>query len=370
MSSCNARITDSCCDEGPRSKRICSSDVRARSMERTESENRSQEADFDAFGPGTPTSDGKQCELARKYLGGWETLEFPLLERVARLLPMPDLCRLAQVNKHYHALCARDALWSWRAAEIGFVKSIEHKNWLSNIKAAVTGSLHVAQLDSFTSMHFTGDVTIVDPFSLFFQGRANCNKQAKLRNFLKETGHNDLVLTYRGIQSAVLRTSCIIHDDDTAFEVFRNGYEVGANVTTSGVIAVVPKRLVLKLIEENGGVPEEIAGVTLSGVDGILRRSLDGDFIIRHSKPGLGTPVNFPFTGETDFADVVCSTGGSWTEDSDSDDEEEELTDEEMAEAVAEVAKITNSFTSPQYSHCGGEGLIHKFTNFEVSMLS
>lgn len=126
---------------------------------------------------------------------------------------------------------------------------------------------------------------------------------------MKATGHNDLVLTYRGIQSAVLRTSCVIHDDDTAFEVFRNGYEVGANVTTSGVIAVIPKRLVLKLIEENGGVPEEMAGVTLAGVDGILRRSLDGDFIIRHSKPAVGTPVNFPFTGETDFADVVCSTG-------------------------------------------------------------
>lgn len=61
--------------------------------------------------------------------------------------------------------------------------------------------------------------------------------------------------------------------------------------------------------------------------------------------------------------------GGSWTEDSDSDDEEE-LTDEEMAEAVAEVAKITNSYSNLQRFHCNGDGLIHKFTNFEVSMLS
>lgn len=146
-------------------------------------------------------------------------------------------------------------------------------------------------------------------FSLFFQGRSNHSKLAELRKFVKAYGHNDLILTYRGIQSAVLRTSSIIHDDDTAFEVFRDGQEVGANVTTSSVIAVVPKRLVLKLIEENGGVPEEMNGVTVAGVDGILRRSLDGDFFIRHSKPGVGTPVDFPFTGETDFADVVCSTG-------------------------------------------------------------
>lgn len=60
-------------------------------------------------------------------------------------------------------LCARDALWFWRAAENGFVKSVEHENWLSNIRAAVTGSLHVAQLDSFTNLHFTGDVIVVDP---------------------------------------------------------------------------------------------------------------------------------------------------------------------------------------------------------------
>ena len=107
-----------------------------------------------------------------------------------------------------------------------------------------------------------------------------------------------------------MRTSCVIHDDDTAFEVFRNGQEVGANVTTSGVIAVVPKRLVLKLIEENGGVPEEVRGVTVTGVDGILRCSFDGDFIIRHSKYG-SSPVDSLWTGEIDTADIVCSTGNS-----------------------------------------------------------
>lgn len=120
----------------------------------------------------------------------------------------------------------------------------------------------------------------------------------ELRRIVREFGDNDLVLTYRGIQCAVLRTSCVIDDDDTAFEVFRNGQEVGANVTTSGVVAVVPNRLVLKLIEENGGLPEEVRGVTVPGVDGILRCSSDGDFIIRHSR-----------AGETDCADIVCSTG-------------------------------------------------------------
>lgn len=125
---------------------------------------------------------------------------------------------------------------------------------------------------------------------------------------MKEFKHTDLVLTYRGIQSAVLRTSCVVDDDDTAFEVFRDGKEVGANVTRSGVVAVVPKRLVLKLVEENGGMPED-HGVTVVGVDGVLRTSLDGDFIIRHPEPARGKPVEVPFSGETDYADVVCSTG-------------------------------------------------------------
>lgn len=146
-------------------------------------------------------------------------------------------------------------------------------------------------------------------FHLFFQGKSNASKLSELRKIVKGFGHKDLVLTYRGVQSAILRTSCIIHDDDTAFEVFRNGQEIGANVTTSGVIAVVPKRLVLKLIQENGGMPEEVRGVTVTGVDGILRCSLDGDFIIRHSVPSRGTPVHFPYTGEIVSADIVCSTG-------------------------------------------------------------
>lgn len=132
----------------------------------------------------------------------------------------------------------------------------------------------------------------------------------ELRKIVRQFGHNDLVLTYRGIQCAVLRTSCVIHDDDTAFEVFRNGQEVGANVTTSGVIAVVPNRLVSKLIEENGGVPEEVRGVVVPGVDGILRCSLDGDFIIRHSRTSRRSTYS-PCKGETDVADIVCSTGTS-----------------------------------------------------------
>lgn len=126
---------------------------------------------------------------------------------------------------------------------------------------------------------------------------------------MKVFSDNDLVLTYRGIQCAVLRTNCVIHDDDSAFEVFRSGKEIGANVTTSGVIAVVPNRLVSKLIEENGGVPEEVRGVIVLGVDGILRCSSDGDFLIRQSRAGSGSPTDSLCIGETDSADIVCSTG-------------------------------------------------------------
>jgi len=76
---------------------MCSSDVRARSIEKMEAENKSQEVDLDALGPGTPTKVDEQRELARNFSGGWDTLEFPVLERVSRLLPVSDLCRLSQV---------------------------------------------------------------------------------------------------------------------------------------------------------------------------------------------------------------------------------------------------------------------------------
>lgn len=362
--------------EAPRSKRVCVSGGRAYGCyasgelkHRTLSPSVQELIDTDAFEPGTPTKNDTPTESTRKVSRGWDNLQLCLLERVTRSLSAADLCRLSQVNKHYRELCSRDALWTWRADKKGSAKILERENSCKNANVAMAGSLQVAPLESFTSVRFSGDVAIVDPFRIFFQGKSNYSKHSELRKIVKKFGHKDLVLTYRGIQSAILPTSCVIHDDVTAFEVFRNGQEVGANVTTSGVIAVVPNQLVLQLIEENEGAPEEGRGVTVTGVDGILRCSSDGDFIIRNSVPGKGTSVNFPFTGETDSADIVCSTGGSWTEDSDSDDEEE-LTDEEMAEAVAEVAKITNSYSNLQRFHCNGDGLIHKFTNFEVSMLS
>lgn len=96
VSSFNARIRDSC-DEAPPSKRMCSSYV---SFEKVEAENRSQSAevvDLDAFGPRTPTKEDEECELAPKTSGGWNTLEFPLLERVSLFLSASDLCRLSQV---------------------------------------------------------------------------------------------------------------------------------------------------------------------------------------------------------------------------------------------------------------------------------
>jgi len=381
-----ARIRDSDEAEAPLNKRLCS--LRARVSTGIQSSERKTEFQSstsspmcedvecdESFGPGTPTKGEGVSESSRKIsAGGWESLELCLLERVTRSLSVKDLSRLSQVNKHYKDVCARDALWSWRAAEKGVVKADEQESWRWNLKAACTGLLRVTPLNSMTDVHFSGDIAIVDPFRLFFAGEFNKCRQAELRRVLKESKHSDLVLTYRGIQSAVLRTSCVINDDDSAFEVYRVGEDVGANVTSSGVIAVVPKKLVLELIDENGGKPEDIDqyGVTVVGVNGSLRSSLDGDFIIRHAEPARGKPVEVPFSGEMVYADVICSTGGSWTEECESDDEEEELTEEEMAEAIAEVASLTNSYTSSPrlVSYCNGDGLIHKFTNFEVSMLS
>ncbi|CAM6013544.1 unnamed protein product [Sphagnum balticum] len=108
------------------------------------------------------------------------------------------------------------------------------------------------------------------------------------------------------------------------------------------VLVVVPKQLVLQLTmhaEKNGGLGglqqlppplELLHQVTVEGVHGVLRRSLDGDFIINHKESGncLGTKVEFPYNGEVELsADVVCST--------------EDLTKEEMAEALQEAAVLT-----------------------------
>lgn len=49
------------------------------------------------------------------------------------------------------------------------MKAVEQENWRSNFKAAVTGSLHAAPLESNTNLHFSGDVTIVDPYVHFDQ---------------------------------------------------------------------------------------------------------------------------------------------------------------------------------------------------------
>jgi hypothetical protein len=70
---------------------------------------------------------------------------------------------LPQVNKHYKDVCARDALWSWRAAEKGVVKADEQESWRWNLKAACTGLLRVTPLNSMTDVHFSGDIAIVDP---------------------------------------------------------------------------------------------------------------------------------------------------------------------------------------------------------------
>ncbi len=99
--------------------------------------------------------------------------------------------------------------------------------------------------------------------------------------------------------------------------------EVENKWVPTGVLAMVPKQLVLQLAmhaEKNGGLGglqelppplELLHQVTVKGVHGVLRRSLDGDFIINHKEFGncLRTKVEFPYNGEVEFSvDVVCST--------------------------------------------------------------
>jgi hypothetical protein len=281
---------------------------------------------------------------------GWEALELCLLERITRSLSLADLCRLSQVSKHYREMCGRDEVWKFKgeekerllmrkvaaAADSG-TSCLKPSTNFSTTTASTDERLQATPLIASDQIHFSGDVAILDPFELF------ALQKAELKQIVKEHKYQDLVLTYRGMQSAVLRTSCAVDGDDSAFEVFRDGKEVGANVTSSAMLAVVPKKLLLQLVHENGSSSSKLLehGVLVEAVDGLLRRSLDGDFIIRHQEPARGTKVELPFSGEVDYADVVCSTGGSWTEDTDSEDDEQDLTEEEMAEALREAALLT-----------------------------
>ncbi len=107
---------------------------------------------------------------------------------------------------------------------------------------------------------------------------------------MKEHKYQDLVLIYKGIQSAMLIISWAVDGDGSAFKVFKDGKEVGANVTNSGVLPVVlkkllvvPKKVLLQLMHENDSSNNKPLehGVLLEVIDGLLRQSLDGDFIIK-----------------------------------------------------------------------------------------
>ncbi|KAH9552730.1 hypothetical protein CY35_09G081600 [Sphagnum magellanicum] len=347
----------------PCSKRVCSA-----AGGRLESHSVSAENNTSATASKTSADDGGGEESCEKN-SGWESLELCLLERITRSLSVTDLCRLSQVSKHYRDLCGREEVWNSRSREeikdqllllnrkslnSNLIKPSTNPSTSMTSTTTTTGAekLHAIPFTASTQLHFSGDVTILDPFELFVAQKEELEQIVKV-----EHKYQDLVLKYKGMESAVLRTNCGIDGDDSAFEVFRGGEQVGANVTSSGVLAVVPKQLVLQLAmhaEKNGGLGglqqlppplELLHQVTVEGVHGVLRRSLDGDFIINHKEPGncLGTKVEFPFNGEVVLsADVVCSTGGSWTEYSDSeDDDEEDLTEEEMAEALQEAAVLT-----------------------------
>lgn len=139
---------------------------------------------------------------------------------------------------------------------------------------------------------------------IFFNGRGNEMRRAHLLQLLYQHRFEDVVVTYRGIDTAFIRSR---QDDDTAFEVTRKTKSVvGEDSAKSRIIAAIPQKLVKILMEENN--QSEPVGVFVEGVDGEFRSSRDGDFIIRSSdsNPDKSWPYDHD---EVEEAEVVCASG-------------------------------------------------------------
>ncbi|BFI39658.1 hypothetical protein MPTK2_7g01910 [Marchantia polymorpha subsp. ruderalis] len=277
--------------------------------------------------PSTP----KQEEVTKLNLypsSRFEDLPLRVLENIARRVSAADLCRLSQMNKFCCVLFDKDQFWKLKAEQEGCRKAKLDESWKFNYKAAACGFLFARSLDQ-SPLYYKGDLTVVDPMKIFFNGRGNEMRRAHLLQLLYQHRFEDVVVTYRGIDTAFIRSR---QDDDTAFEVTRKTKSVvGEDSAKSRIIAAIPQKLVKILMEENN--QSEPVGVFVEGVDGEFRSSRDGDFIIRSSdsNPDKSWPYDHD---EVEEAEVVCASGGSWTFSDDSDDEEDcELTEEDLAKA-------------------------------------
>ncbi|KAL3679743.1 hypothetical protein R1sor_022699 [Riccia sorocarpa] len=304
--------------------------------------------------PSTPN----QAETAKPMLypmlypsSRFEALPVAVLENIVRRISAADLCILSQMSKFCCTLFDKDEFWQMKAKQEGYCRAKSDQNWKFSLKAAASGFLFARSLVDDLPLYYKGDVTVADPMKIFFTGRNREVQRAELLQLLYHHRHEDVVVTYRGFDSAFIWSR---QDDDTAFEVTRKSKcVIGEDFAQSGIIAVIPQKLVELLMEENG--QSQPVGVFVQDVDGEFRSSHDGDFIIRPATPGSDMSRSLDHEKLAE-AEVVCVSGGSWTFSDDSDDEDEyEVTEEDVAALVYEQEGTLSWFDyAERYKHGGG----------------
>ncbi|CAM6118661.1 unnamed protein product [Calypogeia fissa] len=243
-----------------------------------------------------------------------------------------------EVDRYREGVCSsRDEFGRCSMAEgSGMAKSFGDLS-RSNVCYAENENVCVRPLGDDEAVYLKGDVTIIDPFKIFFRNPESVLRMGKLRQQLQDLqqeGHWEFLVMYRG--EAAYFISSESWDQESAFEISRNGSSLGVDEVPSRFIAVVTKKMVDLLLEENGEGVNLEGGVSVQGVDGQLIRSGDGDFVISGS--GAVSPVRKVSRWIEDEcvrnADILCAAGGRWTfcdDSSDEEDEDEEFpTDEEL----------------------------------------
>eukprot|EP00850_Spirogloea_muscicola_P012249 SM000078S22108 [mRNA] locus=s78:386006:388371:- [translate_table: standard] len=290
-------------------------------------------------------------------------LSWELKVAIFRHLSIQDLCRMTEVNKYYHSLCSTDDLWMEKAMLSGVGKGADERSWKWNYYASVRGIVHIKVFDDSnpsSSLQLHGDVWIGDPAAAFFAGESNKRRwHQEFVPLMEALDMSDVILTYRGISCAIVHARY----GDGAYPVVRRKEHNGFVFTESGMLAVVPLRL-MEILErengktilerENGKTIPSSRSLTLEDVHGFVCTSRDGDFIITASDPAKGIKQQIGGAMEAYVDDNILlkklgvnvrmpandRAGGYWTMDSDSDSDSESdadhpLTEEDLAEIAA-----------------------------------
>ncbi|CAM6100932.1 unnamed protein product [Calypogeia fissa] len=254
-----------------------------------------------------------------------------------------------EVSHYREEICTQDEFWEWRAATATEIstkisKTYEDLNWKENAFYAEHKLVSVQPLGD-DPVYLKGDILIVDPFKVFFRNAESVIRMDKLTQELQDLqqeNHWEFMVMYRG--HAAFFMSSESWDQDVAFEISRKGMSLGVDEVNSRFIALVPKKMVDMLVEENGEEGRDLllggdgGGVYVEGVDGQLIRSGDGDFVISGS--GSTSPARKMSRWIEEEcvwnADVLCAAGGSWTYSDDSSSDEED-DDDEMDFSIEEL---------------------------------